>query len=67
MVISLCSLLGAAFMKVTGAAVKSYMMAAMLSLAVGCLVSDVALELLPEVQFKITDFIKALMSLGISP
>ena len=46
--ISLCSLLGAVFMKVTGTRLK-YMMGTMLSLAVGCLVSDVVLDLLPEV------------------
>ncbi|XP_060589229.1 zinc transporter ZIP6-like isoform X2 [Ruditapes philippinarum] len=49
LVISLCSIVGAGFMKLSRADVKIYMMGSMLSLAVGCLVADAALHLLPEV------------------
>ncbi|KAL4217912.1 hypothetical protein ACF0H5_022651 [Mactra antiquata] len=49
LVISLCSLLGAGFMKLSGADVKIHIMGTMLALGVGCLVSDAALHLLPEV------------------
>lgn len=50
LVISLCSVVGAGFMKLSRADVKIYMMGSMLSLAVGCLVADAALHLLPDVR-----------------
>ncbi|XP_045182117.2 metal cation symporter ZIP14-like [Mercenaria mercenaria] len=49
LVISLCSIVGAGFMKVSRTELKTYMMGSMLSLAVGCLVADAALHLLPEI------------------
>ncbi|WAR17981.1 S39A4-like protein [Mya arenaria] len=49
LVISLFSMFGAVFMKLSRVNIRRYLMATMLSLAVGCLVADAALHLLPEV------------------
>ncbi|XP_052225979.1 zinc transporter ZIP12-like isoform X2 [Dreissena polymorpha] len=49
LVISLFSMFGAVFMKLTRVNIRAYLMAFMLSLAVGCLVADAGLHLLPEI------------------
>jgi len=49
LVISICSMFGAVFIKISNKNIRAYFMASMLSLAVGCLVADAALHLIPEV------------------
>ena len=49
-IISLCSLIGAVFVKFTKEMVKQYAMGMLLSLSVGCLVGDAVLHLIPDVR-----------------
>ena len=49
-IISLCSLIGAVFVKFTREVVKQYAMGMLLSLSIGCLVGDAVLHLIPEVR-----------------